>query len=84
MLLVMFLLGFLLLDSLIMLRRVYGENILLRWRRNWYISEFPHWRSWLPYRYLWIILWWGADLGFHLLRIEFLAQSLAQGIFPAE
>lgn len=24
----------------------------------------------------------GADLGFHLLRIEFLAQSLAQGIFP--
>lgn len=25
----------------------------------------------------------GADLGFHILRIEFLAQSLAQGIFPA-
>lgn len=24
----------------------------------------------------------GADLGFHILRIEFLAQSLAQGIFP--
>ena len=24
----------------------------------------------------------GADLGFHLLRIEFLYQSLAQGIFP--
>ena len=57
MLLVMFLLGFLLLDSLIMLY-VYMENILLRWRRNWYTSEFPHWRSWLPYRYLWIILWW--------------------------
>ena len=82
MLLVMFLLGFLLLDSLIMLYVYMGKYPLALEKKLVYfgIPALAILAS-LPLFVDYIMV--GADLGFHLLRIEFLAQSLAQGIFPA-
>lgn len=81
MLLVMFLLGFLLLDSMIMLYVYMGKYPLALEKKLVYfgIPALAILTS-LPLFVDYIIV--GADLGFHLLRIEFLGQSLAQGIFP--
>lgn len=82
MLLTMFLLGFLLLDSLIMLYMYMGKYPLALEKKLVYFG-IPALAilTTLPVFVDYIIM--GADLGFHLLRIEFLGQSLAQGIFPA-
>lgn len=76
-----FLLVFLIVDFLIMLYAYMGKYELALEKKLVYfgIPALAILTS-LPLFVDYIMV--GADLGFHLLRIEFLAQSLAQGIIP--
>lgn len=81
MLLTIFLLVFLIADFLIMLYVYMGKYPLpLEKKLAWFGIPALAILTSLPLFVDYIIM--GADLGFHLLRIEFLAQSLQQGIFP--